>query len=395
MFLIARSSFIFEYSNMILFIVTIFGGFTALFTGLVAVYQYDIKKIIAYSTCSQLGYMFFCSGLSNYNLTLFHLFNHAFFKALLFLGAGSIISSLLDEQDYRKMGSLVYKMPFTFLSIFIGSMAIIGFPFLTGFYSKDFILESTITSYCIDSVFIYFIGVFSAFFTAVYSFRLIFFVFIKKTNIYKKDLHVEETNINIIIPLFILSIMSIITGYLFSDLFIGIGNNYFNSSIYINFMHFNYIDIEFLNPLIKNTPFFITIFGILLSYLIINYKIKNKNIFFIFYFIKKNMYIFFFNAAFFNYFYNKILVFLIKIFYIINIKYIEKGFLELYGPVGLYISFRKFNNLSYIWSSNYIYITLFFIFILLIFILFLIYLNYIINLNLLLFIIFIYYILII
>jgi NADH-ubiquinone oxidoreductase chain 5 len=338
----------FEYSNIILFIVTIFGGFTALFTGLVAVYQYDIKKIIAYSTCSQLGYMFFCSGLSNYNLTPFHLFNHAFFKALLFLGAGSIISSLLDEQDYRRMGSLVYKMPFTFLSIFIGSMAIIGFPFLTGFYSKDFILESTITSYCIDSVFIYFIGVFSAFFTAIYSFRLIFFVFIKKTNIYKNDLHVEETNINIIIPLFVLSIMSIITGYLFSDLFIGIGNNYFNSSIYINFLHFNYIDIEFLNPLIKNIPFFITIFGILLSYLIINYKIKNKNIFFIFYFIKKNMYIFFFNAAFFNYFYNKILVFLIKIFYIINIKYIEKGFLELYGPVGLYIKVRKFNNLSYI-----------------------------------------------
>ena len=393
--MIARSSFIFEYSNIILFIVTIFGGFTALFTGLVAVYQYDIKKIIAYSTCSQLGYMFFCSGLSNYNLTLFHLFNHAFFKALLFLGAGSIISSLLDEQDYRRMGSLVYKMPFTFLSVFIGSMAIIGFPFLTGFYSKDFILESTITSYCIDSVFIYFIGVFSAFFTAVYSFRLIFFVFIKKTNIYKNDLHVEETNINIIIPLFILSIMSIITGYLFSDLFIGIGNNYFNSSIYINFMHFNYIDIEFLNPLIKNIPFFITIFGILLSYLIINYKIKNKNIFFIFYFIKKNMYIFFFNAAFSNYFYNKILVFSIKIFYIINIKYIEKGFLELYGPVGLYIKFRKFNNLSYIWSSNYIYITLFFIFILLIFILFLIYLNYIINLNLLFFFIFMYYILIV
>ena len=393
--MIARSSFIFEYSNIILFIVTIFGGFTALFTGLVAVYQYDIKKIIAYSTCSQLGYMFFCSGLSNYNLTLFHLFNHAFFKALLFLGAGSIISSLLDEQDYRRMGSLVYKMPFTFLSVFVGSMAIIGFPFLTGFYSKDFILESTITSYCIDSVFIYFIGVFSAFFTAVYSFRLIFFVFIKKTNIYKNDLHVEETNINIIIPLFILSIMSIITGYLFSDLFIGIGNNYFNSSIYINFMHFNYIDIEFLNPLIKNIPFFITIFGILLSYLIINYKIKNKNIFFIFYFIKKNMYIFFFNAAFSNYFYNKILVFSIKIFYIINIKYIEKGFLELYGPVGLYIKFRKFNNLSYIWSSNYIYITLFFIFILLIFILFLIYLNYIINLNLLFFFIFMYYILIV
>jgi NADH-ubiquinone oxidoreductase chain 5 len=290
--------------------------------------------------------MFFCSGLSNYNLTLFHLFNHAFFKALLFLGAGSIISTLLDEQDYRRMGSLVYKMPFTYLSIFIGSMAIIGFPFLTGFYSKDFILESTITSYCIDSIFIYFLGVFSAFFTAVYSFRLIFFVFLKKTNIYKEDIHIEESNISIIIPLFLLSIMSIITGYLFSDLFIGIGNNYLNSSIYIKFIHFNYIDIEFLNPLIKNIPFFLTLFGILLTFFLIKNKNKNKNIFLFLFFIKKKMYIFFFNAAFFNFFYNKILVFLIQVFYIMNIKYIEKGFLELYGPVGLYLNLRNFSYIS-------------------------------------------------
>jgi NADH-ubiquinone oxidoreductase chain 5 len=313
-----------------------------LLTGLVAVYQYDIKKIIAYSTCSQLGYMFFCSGLSNYNLTLFHLFNHAFFKALLFLGAGSIISTLLDEQDYRRMGGLIYKMPFTFLSIFIGSMAIIGFPFLTGFYSKDFILESTITSYCIDSIYIYFLGVFSAFFTAVYSFRLIFFVFLVKTNIYKDNIHIEETNINIIMPLFILSLMSIIVGYLFSDLFIGIGNNYLNSSIYIAFYHFNYIDIEFLNPLIKNIPLFLTLIGIFFTFFLIKKKNKNKRIFILFFYLKINMYVFFFNGAFFNFFYNKMLVFFIKTLYIINIKHIEKGFLELYGPVGLYLNFRNF-----------------------------------------------------
>jgi NADH-ubiquinone oxidoreductase chain 5 len=285
--------------------------------------------------------MFFCSGLSNYNLTLFHLFNHAFFKALLFLGAGSIISSLLDEQDYRRMGSLVYKMPFTFLSIFIGSMAIIGFPFLTGFYSKDFILESAITSYCIDSIFIYFIGVFSAFFTAIYSFRLIFFVFLIKTNIYKEDIHIDESNKSILIPLLLLSIMSIITGYIFSDLFIGIGNNYLISSIYIKFVHFNYIDIEFLNPIIKNIPFFFTLIGIFLTFIFINHKNKSRKTYLYFFLLKKYMYVFFFNGAFFNYFHNKILVFLIKIFYIINIKYIEKGFLELYGPVGLYIKFRE------------------------------------------------------
>jgi NADH-ubiquinone oxidoreductase chain 5 len=242
--------------------------------------------------------MFFRSGLSNYNLTLFHLFNHAFFKALLFLGAGSIIGSLLDEQDYRKMGGLIYKLPFTYISILIGSMAIIGFPFLTGFYSKDFILESAITSYCVDSIFIYFIGVFSAFFTAIYSFRLIFFVFFKKTNIYKESIHLEETNKNILLPLFILSIMSIFTGYLFSDLFIGIGNNYLISSIYIKFNHFNYIDIEFLNPLIKNVPFFVTILGIFLTNFIVNYKIKKKNIYIYFFLIRRYLYIFFFHGVF-------------------------------------------------------------------------------------------------
>jgi NADH-ubiquinone oxidoreductase chain 5 len=287
--------------------------------------------------------MFFCSGLSNYNLTLFHLFNHAFFKALLFLGAGSIISTLIDEQDYRRMGSLVYKMPFTYISIFIGSLAIIGFPFLTGFYSKDFILESAFTSYCIDAILIYFLGIFSAFFTAVYSFRLFFFVFLKKTNIYKGDIHIEENNINILIPLFILSLMSIIVGYFFSDIFIGIGSNYLESSLYIKFIHFNYIDIEFLNPIIKNIPFFFTLMGICFTFFLISYNYKNKKKYIYFFLLKKNMYIFFYFGAFFNFFYNKILVSLMQFFYIINIKYIEKGFLELYGPVGLYLKFRELN----------------------------------------------------
>lgn len=377
-----------------LFIITIFGGFTALLTGLIAVYQYDIKKIIAYSTCSQLGYMFFCTGLSNYNLTLFHLFNHAFFKALLFLGAGSIISALLDEQDYRRMGGLVYKMPFTYISIFIGSMAIIGFPFLTGFYSKDFILESTITSYSIDAVFIYAIGILAAFFTAAYSFRLIFFVFLKKTNIYKEDIHVEETNKDILLPLFILSLMSVVVGYLFSDLFIGIGNDYLISSIYIKFIHFNYMDIEFLNPLIKNIPFFFTLSGIFFTWIIVNYKNKKRNTYYYFFLIKKEMYFFFYNGAYFNSFYNTMLLWSIKIFYIINIKHIEKGFLELYGPVGLYIKFRNFSFKSRIWTPNYIYISLFFFFILLIFILFLIFFNSIITLHLLYILLLIYYIII-
>ena len=187
-FLLVRCSFIFEKSNSILFLVMLIGSCTALFSSMVAAYQYDVKKIIAYSTCSQLGYMFFSAGLSNYNIALFHLFNHAFFKALLFLGAGSVISSLLDEQDLRKMGSLVHKMPFTYLAILVGSLAILGFPFLTGFYSKDILLEFAYVSYSVDSLYIYMMGILTAFFTAVYSFKLIFFVFFIKSNLYNKNI---------------------------------------------------------------------------------------------------------------------------------------------------------------------------------------------------------------
>lgn len=253
-FLLIRCSFIFETSNTILFIIILFGSITALFSALVATFQYDIKKIIAYSTCSQLGYMFFSSGLSNYNITLFHLFNHAFFKALLFLGAGSIISSLLDEQDMRKMGALVYKMPFTYIAILIGSLAILGFPFLTGFYSKDILLETTYISYSVDALYIYIMGILTAFFTAMYSMKLIFFVFLSKTNIYNKYITLQENNIFILIPLFSLSILSIFIGYLFSEIFIGIGANYLHNSIYIKFEHYNNIEMEFLSPLIKLMP---------------------------------------------------------------------------------------------------------------------------------------------
>jgi len=253
-FLLIRCSFIFETSNTILFIIILFGSITALFSALVATFQYDIKKIIAYSTCSQLGYMFFSSGLSNYNITLFHLFNHAFFKALLFLGAGSIISSLLDEQDMRKMGALVYKMPFTYIAILIGSLAILGFPFLTGFYSKDILLETTYISYSVDALYIYIMGILTAFFTAMYSMKLIFFVFLSKTNIYNKYVTLYENNIFILIPLFSLSILSIFIGYLFSEIFIGIGTNYLQNSIYIKFEHYNNIEMEFLSPLIKLMP---------------------------------------------------------------------------------------------------------------------------------------------
>jgi len=146
-FLIIRSSFIFEYSPRFLLILATIGGITALVSGTIGAVQNDIKKIIAYSTCSQLGYMALACGLSNYNIALFHLFNHAFFKALLFLSAGSIIHMLNNEQDIRKMGGLAKLSPFIYISILVASLALTGFPFLSGFFSKDLIIETSLIKF--------------------------------------------------------------------------------------------------------------------------------------------------------------------------------------------------------------------------------------------------------
>ena len=140
-FLVVRCSPIYEYSEFALSIITIIGMTTALFAASIALVQDDIKKIIAYSTCSQLGYMFFAAGVGAYNVAMFHLFTHAFFKALLFLGAGSVIHSFKDEQDIKNMGGVWKKLPFTYIMMIIGTLALTGFPFLSGFYSKDAIIE--------------------------------------------------------------------------------------------------------------------------------------------------------------------------------------------------------------------------------------------------------------
>jgi len=154
-FILIRSSIIIDYSSNGLFIISIVGVFTAFFSSTIGLFQNDIKKIIAYSTCSQLGYMVFICGLSNYSLSLFHLTNHAFFKALLFLSAGSIIHALSDEQDIRKFGGLLKILPFSYLMILIGSLSLMGIPFLTGFYSKDLIIEIAFVSYYFNNSFIY------------------------------------------------------------------------------------------------------------------------------------------------------------------------------------------------------------------------------------------------
>lgn len=154
-FLIARSSLIFEFAPFALPLVTVFGAMTCFFAATTGLLQNDLKKVIAYSTCSQLGYMVFACGVSNYPVSVFHLANHAFFKALLFLGAGCVIHAVSDEQDMRKMGGLRKVIPFTYIMMLIGSFSLSGFPFLTGFYSKDVILEVSFAGYTIFSHFSY------------------------------------------------------------------------------------------------------------------------------------------------------------------------------------------------------------------------------------------------
>jgi NADH-ubiquinone oxidoreductase chain 5 len=152
-FLIIRCSPLIEYSNDALAIITIIGACTAFFAATIGLVQNDIKKVIAYSTCSQLGYMVFACGLSNYSVGLFHLMNHAFFKALLFLSAGCVIHAMADQQDMRRLGGLVKSIPFTYSMMLIGSLSLMGFPFLTGFYSKDAILELAYGSYSCHATF--------------------------------------------------------------------------------------------------------------------------------------------------------------------------------------------------------------------------------------------------
>jgi len=253
-FLLARCSYFFEFSDLSLMIICLIGATTSFFASTTGLFQNDMKRVIAYSTCSQLGYMFFSCGISNYDVGMFHLYNHAFFKALLFLGAGSVIHSLSDEQDLRKMGGLKNILPFSYAAILIGSLALGGFPFLAGFYSKDIILEASYSTYTSIGQFSFFLGLLAVFFTAFYSMRVLFLVFLSNTNGNKNSIYTaHEGNFGIFIPLFFLSIISIFIGYLSHDLIIGFGTDFWGTSIFILPKHYTLSDIEFINIIIKNT----------------------------------------------------------------------------------------------------------------------------------------------
>ena len=221
-FLVVRCSPMFEYSQFALNLVAIVGMITAIFAASVALVQNDIKKIVAYSTCSQLGYMFFAAGIGAYHVAMFHLFTHAFFKALLFLGAGSVIHAFKDEQDIRNMGGIGKKLPYTYAFMLIGTLALTGFPFLSGFYSKDAIIEFAYLANTPLGNYAASVGILTAFFTSIYSWRLFFKVFHGPYN--NKKILINETHespIVMLLPLVFLSIGAIFSGYIFKNIFIG------------------------------------------------------------------------------------------------------------------------------------------------------------------------------
>lgn len=270
-FLVARCSPIFEFSPFALEIVTLVGATTALFAATIALTQNDIKKIIAYSTCSQLGYMFFACGVSAYSAAIFHLATHAFFKALLFLGAGSVIHAMHHEQDIQKMGGIWKKIPITYAMMWIGSLALAGFPPFAGFYSKDVILEAAFMSASPYGKLAYGMGITAAFLTAFYSWRLLFLTFHGKTRADHHTFdHAHESPLSMLIPLFVLAIGSIAAGYLGAKVLgmVSAEGNFFEHVIYVGESKLELLEeIHHAPTLVKTSPLIVGVLAIALAYL--------------------------------------------------------------------------------------------------------------------------------
>ena len=338
-FLVVRCSPIFEYSQFALNVVTIIGMTTAFFAATVAIVQNDIKKIIAYSTCSQLGYMFFAAGVGAYNVAMFHLFTHAFFKALLFLGSGSVIHSMNDEQDIRNMGDLWKKMPFTWIAMIVGTLALTGFPLLSGYYSKDAIIEYAYLSQSSIGYIATAVGIITALLTAIYSWRLIFKTFHGKFN--NKNISkskIKESGLSITIPLGILILGSIFSGYIFKDLLIGKTNQEFWGSSILILKDFDHSLIPLW--ILYITPFLVVL-AIPFSYYLF---IKNQKYLDQLIFNNKKIYKFLLNKWYFDEFYDTIFVIPVQKLGSFFWKSGDQKTIDRYGPDGIS---RLIRNISY------------------------------------------------
>ncbi len=350
-FLVVRCSPIYEYSDLALNIITIIGMSTAFFAATVALVQNDIKKIIAYSTCSQLGYMFFATGVGAYNVAMFHLFTHAFFKALLFLGSGSVIHAFKDEQNINNMGGVWKKLPYTYSLMIIGTLALTGFPFLSGFYSKDAIIEFSYLRGNTTGYYAAGIGIFTAFLTSIYSWRLIFKTFHGEYN--NKEIKIAETHespIVMLIPLVLLSIGAIFAGFLFKELFIGYEglNNFWRDSIF------------FLKPLSTDHPplwfLLLTPTLVILSIPLAYYLfVKNKNLPERLASINKPLYQFLFNKWYFDELYDVLFVKPSKKLGLFLWKFFDLKIIDGFGPDGISSMIKKFSVKANKFQSGYIY----------------------------------------
>ena len=346
-FLVVRCSPIYEYSELALNLITVVGMTTAIFAASVALVQTDIKKIIAYSTCSQLGYMFFAAGVGAYNIAMFHLFTHAFFKALLFLGSGSVIHAFKDEQNINSMGGVWKKLPYTYVLMIIGTLALTGFPLLSGFYSKDAIIEF---AYLRDNTAGYYaagIGIFTAFLTSIYSWRLIFKTFHGSYN--NKSIKIEETHespLVMLLPLIILSIGAIFAGFIFKELFFD--TNFWGNSIF------------FLEPLSEEHPpmWFLLLTPILVcSSIPISYYlfVKNKDLPNSIVEINKPLYNFLVNKWYFDELYEILFIKPSKKIGLFLWKFFDVKIIDGFGPDGISSLIKKFSIKANKFQSGYIY----------------------------------------
>lgn len=336
LYLLVRSSPLLEYSSTALLIITLVGASTAFFAATCGLVQNDLKRIIAFSTISQLGYMVMAVGLSQYNVALMHVINHAFFKALLFLGAGAVIHSFSDQQDVRRLGGLINFLPFTYTAMLVGSLSLLATPWLTGFYSKDLIIELAYGQYSFNGTYAYILGSLTAGITAFYSFRLISLVFLTVPNGPKYSyLNSHEANLAVIVPLFVLALFSIFFGFVFSDLFVGVGSDFFANSLFIHPNKISIIEAEFSLPiLIKLLPSILSLFGALLAIFL-----YHKSITFVIDLTEtslgRKVYTFLNGKYLFDVVYNYYIITIgLQLGYTIS-KIIDRGIIELLGPYGL------------------------------------------------------------
>ena len=353
-FLVCRMSPLLEFAPFALNVITIVGAMTAIFAATIGLTQFDIKRVIAYSTCSQLGYMFFAAGVSAYPASMFHLTTHAFFKALLFLGAGSVIHAMSDEQDMRKMGGIWKKIPITYALMWVGSLALAGIPFFAGYYSKDLILEAAWAASSNSGYFAFWLGCLAAFLTAFYSWRLLLLTFHGNFNSSKEVLdHVHESPFVMLIPLFVLALGAIFSGWYFYNDFVGYNwKEFWGNSIFISEKHKAFKLAHYVPLWVKYLPIFLAILGILCAYL---FYVLNPNLPKILSKKFSLIYNLFFNKWYFDELYDYLFVKSFIKFGNFFWKKGDEGTIDRFGPNGISNLVKNISSKSIIIQSGYIY----------------------------------------